>query len=184
MNTLYFISEIFFGFVFFSIMWIIYPYSFSLFALYRTAPLLRWFQQVIFSIIAGFFGYFSSMFIIENDKFKTIFPEKTSQNEEAIHEQIKYRSNELNNNTVTEQKEANLKKNEVNYNEVKVQYDGDDPIVRKRLGLPPKDVLINKETEVLKLTNEEIEEAERKAQYHGDDPIIRNRLGLPPKNQN
>jgi len=135
--------------------------------------------------MAGIFGFFTSMFFIEYDKFKTIFPKKEiTQNDEVVHERTKIRPNESINNIKNNEINNNLNKNEVNSDQVKGQYDGNDPFVRKRLGLPPKDVSINKENEILNLTNEEIEEAERKAQYHGDDPIVRKRLGLPPKMQN
>jgi len=51
------------------------------------------------------------------------------------------------------------------------EYSGDDPIIRARLGLPPKS-----QDPISKPASKP-----KDPEYSGDDPIIRARLGLPPK---
>lgn len=145
--------EVAIGIFAFVAMWVIYPYSFSLFELYRIAPLIIFFNRFFFSVVAGVAAYFFSISYFEPEITKKK-PEVSSVEKAAIspiqqsvdtypslavqHKEYEARAT-TNNSRDTPTASPSLTAEQLEEAENKVQYHGNDPIVRQRLGLPPKD---------------------------------------------
>ena len=70
MGMLINIAEVVLGIISFMLVWIIYPYSFSLFELYRVSILSLFLNRFFFSLLAGLTGYVAAMFYFEPDQLK------------------------------------------------------------------------------------------------------------------
>jgi hypothetical protein len=145
--------EVAIGIFAFVAMWVIYPYSFSLFELYRIAPLIIFFNRFFFSVVAGVAAYFFSISYFEPEVPKK--KPEVSAVEKATISPI--------------QQPANT------YPSLAVQHKEYEGRVTTNSGRDVPTVSSSS------FTAEQLEEAENKVQYHGNDPIVRQRLGLPPK---
>ncbi len=142
MSTLISIAEVLLGIISFMLIWVIYPLSFSMFELYRVSILAIFFNRLFFSLLAGLIGYLIALFYFEPDQLKKFEQKTTIKTPEAEIENkniipiIRSESSPVIKeveNTTPELTDEQLEEAENN-----AQYHGDDPIIRKRLGLPPK----------------------------------------------
>jgi len=144
MSTLISIAEVLLGVISFMLMWVIYPLSFSMFELYRISILAIFFNRLFFSLLAGLVGYFVALFYFEPDqlkKFEQKTPTKVTETE-IEHKKVVpiIRSEPPPVVKEVENMTPELTDEQLEEAENNAKYHGDDPIVRKRLGLPPKRV--------------------------------------------
>ncbi len=142
MSMLINIAEVVLGIVSFMLVWIIYPYSFSLFELYRVSILSIFLNRFFFSLLAGMVGYVAALFYFEPDQLKKFEQATQSKPADTVIKENNVLPVAPNVLPVVKSKDHEvpppLTAEQIEEAEIKAQYRGDDPIVRKRLGLPPK----------------------------------------------